>query len=205
MRNPALTEQKYHEKVSELVALGTVEAARALLGWSIVSMTGGARCSGLIVETEAYCRHGDEASHSRCGETERNRSMFLEAGHWYVYRSYGMHWCLNLVTGSAGVGEAVLIRAVRPIEGLNTMMHRRGSGRIRELNVSNGPGKVCQALGISKEFDGTSALYQAGCQLWIEPPLGASETIRATPRIGITRSSELPWRFLLENYCVPHD
>lgn len=200
----AVLQEKYNVQGNELVELGTVQAAQALLGWSIISTVDGVRCSGTIVETEAYCQYGDEASHSRCGETERNRSMFLDAGHWYVYRSYGVHWCLNFVTADSGIGEAVLIRSIAPLEGLDTMIVRRKLTNQSARGALNGPGKVCQALGISKNLDGESAFHRAGCQLWIEPPpphLNASESkvIRATPRIGITRSSDLPWRFLLEH------
>jgi len=166
-------------RAAALIALETVKVAQELLGWSIVSMVDGIRCSGIIVEAEAYCQHGDDASHSRSGETERNRSMFLNAGHWYVYRSYGVHWCLNLVAARAGTGEAVLIRSIVPAEGVASMMIRRNLVRKSIRDLSNGPGKVCQALSITKQFDGACAFYHPGCQLWIEPPLPGPRIIRS--------------------------
>jgi DNA-3-methyladenine glycosylase len=125
-------------------------AARRLLGCEIVRAIDGTQVRARIVETEAYDEH-DEASHTFKGRTARNDSMFLGAGHAYVYFTYGMHHCLNVVCGKEGFGSGVLIRAVEPLEGLEVMENRRGmSGR----NVTNGPGKVCQALGIDRALNG---------------------------------------------------
>lgn len=141
---------------------------------------------GLIVETEAYDR-ADPASHSYAGPTRRNRAMFGPPGHAYVYRSYGMHWCLNLVCGEEP-GGAVLIRALEPRDGLAAMRARRGIDAVALL--CRGPGRLCQALAITGEHD--AAPLDA-------PPfaisLGDPVPLATGPRIGITKAPEIPWRF----------
>ncbi len=174
------------------VVLGeTLFAARAMVGWRLLAADGS---GGLIVETEAYTED-DPASHSFRGPTARNRSMFLPAGHAYVYRSYGVHCCFNVVTGDGGAGEAVLIRAIEPRSGIEAMRERRGV--VEERLLCSGPGRLTQALGIDLSHDGVSLLGDGGLRLL--PPEGAVQPGRvvATTRIGITKGADLPRRFVL--------
>jgi DNA-3-methyladenine glycosylase len=143
---------------------------------------------GKIVEVEAY-HHEDPAAHGYRGRTERNASMFGPPGHAYVYRSYGIHWCVNFVCEPEGVADAVLIRALEPTHELDLMRQRRGIDDERLL--CSGPGRVCQALGITHEFDGL-ALDRTPFRL--EPRTEEPEVVRG-PRVGITRAADLPWRY----------
>lgn len=141
---------------------------------------------GIIAETEAY--HPTEpASHAHRGRTERNAAMFLGPGHVYVYRSYGIHWCLNFVCGE-DPGSAVLIRALEPLHGLDVMRERRGLADPRAL--CSGPGKLCQALAVTREHDGLPLDH---------PPFelreGRAKAVVTGPRIGITKAAATPWRF----------
>jgi DNA-3-methyladenine glycosylase len=143
---------------------------------------------GKIVEVEAY-HHEDPAAHGYRGRTERNASMFGPPGHAYVYRSYGIHWCVNFVCEPEGVADAVLIRALEPTHELGLMRQRRGIDDERLL--CSGPGRVCQALGITHEQDGL-ALDRTPFRL--EPRTEEPEVVRG-PRVGITRAADLPWRY----------
>jgi DNA-3-methyladenine glycosylase len=168
--------------------------ARELLGSIIISGLGGRRTAGRIVETEAYLGGVDPASHGyRLRRTARNQALFGSPGLWYVYLSYGIHWCANLVCRSEGMGSAVLLRAVEPIEGLEVMRERRGVAHDRLL--CSGPGKLCQALGITRGLDSTMmahspVLVQAG-------NLGSNGMVVVSPRIGITKAADWPLRFFL--------
>jgi DNA-3-methyladenine glycosylase len=145
---------------------------------------------GVIVEVEAY-HHTDPASHAYGGRTARNASMFGPAGHAYVYRSYGVHWCLNLVCGEDDVAEAVLLRALEPTHGLAEMRSRRGLDEPRLLCA--GPGRLCQALGVTGQHDGLAL---------DRPPFDirartSDVDVAAGLRVGITRAVDLPWRYVL--------
>ena len=143
---------------------------------------------GTIVELEAY-DHEDPAAHGYRGRTERNASMFGPPGHAYVYRSYGVHWCLNFVCEPVGTANAVLIRALEPVEGLEEMRARRGLESVRLL--CSGPGRLCQALGVTREHDGLP-LDQPPFEL---RPRKREVEVVSGPRIGITKAVEHTWRY----------
>ncbi|MCC6484354.1 MAG: DNA-3-methyladenine glycosylase [Armatimonadetes bacterium] len=167
----------------------TLAVARALPGKLLVSDIGNWRTAGRIVEVEAYVQD-DAASHSYRGQTPRNAPMFGPPGRVYVYYIYGNHWCLNFVSAPEGVGEAVLIRAIEPLQGLETMAERRRRQGKHEL--LSGPGKLCQAMGITGALNshpldvGPLQLLDDG---WDPGPLVE------TTRVGITSSADKPWRF----------
>lgn len=162
------------------------EVAPDLIGVTLVVNGAG----GAIVEVEAYDQE-DPASHGYRGRTRRNAAMFGPPGHAYVYRSYGIHWCLNLVCGEVGVAEAVLIRALEPTVGVDRQRRRRGVDELRAL--CSGPGKLCQALGVTREHDGLP-LDEPPFELL---PREAAPEIATGPRVGITRATELSWRYAL--------
>ncbi len=168
----------------EFFARSVHEVAPELIG-ATLAVDG---VGGVIVEVEAYDQD-DPASHGFRGPTTRTTSMFGPPGHAYVYRSYGIHWCLNLVCAPEGRADAALVRALEPTHGLEAMRERRGLDAARAL--CSGPGKLCQALGITHACDGL---------VLDEPPfeLVARESepkLAVGPRIGITRAAELPWRY----------
>lgn len=157
-------------------------------------------CSGRIVEVEAY-RSDEPASHTFRGRTARNAVMFGDAGHLYVYFSYGMHHCANVVTGRAGESQAVLLRGLVPLEGLDVIRFRRPAST-PTARLTDGPGKLCQALGIDLNANGTDLC--APGQLWIgddgvQPPTDPT----VTARIGITKAVDLPWRFVAPGPIAP--
>ena len=169
--------------------------ARDLLGATIISTTGGRRTGGIIVETEAYLGHDDPASHAYNGRLHQgNRSLYGAPGTWYVYRSYGIHWCANLVCDGMPAGGAVLLRGIIPGEGVETIRTRRGAVHPRDL--ANGPGKLCQALGITRALDG---LPMASAPVRILPASDPSGfRVLTTPRIGISKAVDWPLRFVGE-------
>jgi DNA-3-methyladenine glycosylase len=160
------------------------EVAPALIGATLLVDGVG----GIIVELEAY-HHTDPAAHSYGGETERNAVMFGPPGFVYVYRSYGIHWCLNFVCETKGSASAVLIRALEPMEGLAAMRQRRGQEDVRQL--CSGPGKLCQALGITRAHNG-GALDRPPFALYAP---STRPKIVTGPRIGITKAADRPWRY----------
>jgi len=168
--------------------------AAELLGTVVVSSVGGVLTAGRIVETEAYLGYDDPASHGyRHRRNTRNEALFGPPGSWYVYLSYGMHWCANLVCQRAGLASAVLLRALEPIDGMDVMRRRRGAAPNGEL--CSGPGKLCQALGITRELD--SVAMAGGPVVVLRSDPIAPGAIAATPRIGITKAADWPLRFHL--------
>ncbi len=166
------------------------QVAVDLLGCCLVHETLEGLTSGVIVETEAY-RPEDPACHAYMGPTMRNRNIFGRPGIAYVYLSYGIHKLLNAVCEGEGVGSAVLIRALRPLEGLETMRERRE----REMDLCDGPGRLTQSLNIDLAQDGTELTAPP---LYVERGDAPEGEIIATTRIGISRGTELPWRYLVE-------
>jgi DNA-3-methyladenine glycosylase len=170
----------------EFFARSVHEVAPDLIGATLLVDGVGGR----IVEVEAYAQE-DPASHGYRGKTVRNASMFGPSGRAYVYRSYGIHWCLNFVSGADGVPDAVLIRALEPTHGIPAQQARRGVEDLRAL--CSGPGKLCEALGVTREHDGLP-LDRAPFRL--EERAEVPEIVTG-PRIGITRATELSWRYAL--------
>jgi DNA-3-methyladenine glycosylase len=176
--------------IAELQAVlqaGSLTAAKGLLGWKLTCHSSEGVASGYIVETEAY-RADDPASHTYKGVDKRNAVMFGPAGGIYVYLSYGLHYCMNIVTGSDGIGEAVLIRAMEPVDGRELMMCRRRTAD--PLQLMSGPAKLTQALGVTLADNG---LY-LGEKLALEPGKVIDQVVQTT-RVGITKAAHQPWRF----------
>lgn len=185
----------------DFFARDTLTVARDLLGRLLVRELDGERLSGRIVEVEAYIGEEDQASHARFGRTARNAAMYGPPGHAYVYLIYGMHCCLNIVTEDEGFPAAVLIRALQPLEGIARMRaHRRTQA---DQRLTDGPGKLCQALAIDRRFDGAD-LCAPGSVLFLEAgfPL-ADEAVARGPRVGV-RGDEAaisaPWRFYVQGH-----
>ncbi|MCC6954782.1 MAG: DNA-3-methyladenine glycosylase [Deltaproteobacteria bacterium] len=180
----------------------TEEIARRLIGAMLVHESEQGLTSGRIVETEAYLAEADPASHSARGQTPRNAAMFGRAGHAYVYFIYGMYECMNVVTGPVGRGEAVLIRALEPKEGVPLMLRRRGIDSVE--NLCTGPGKLTIAMGITRALNGTS-LFRGPLRLTPADSSSADPkmNILASARVGVSTGQDLPLRFRLsENRFV---
>jgi DNA-3-methyladenine glycosylase len=171
----------------------TPDVAQDLLGCLLVRRIGGKKLSGRIVEVEAYRGSDDPASHSFRGLTKRSALMFGEAGHVYVFFSYGFHWCLNFTTEEEGQPGAVLIRALEPVEGVKQMMRNRGVSDAGRL--TDGPGKLTEALSIDGTFNGEDVTESKRLLV-----LGPREPvpIRASARIGISSGRERQWRYFVD-------
>ncbi len=177
----------------------TITVAKRLLGCYLVHLEGEETTLGRIVETEAYLVH-DPAAHSFIGKTKRNSVLFGPVGHAYVYFIYGRHYCFNVVTGREGMGEAVLIRALEPLQGILVMRKRRRTQKLTLL--CNGPARLTEALAITLSYNGIS-LFDGPLQmrssesLPSSAPLGDADIVQTT-RIGIVKARELPLRFYLK-------
>ena len=178
----------------------TLIVARELIGARLVRILDGVKLAGLITETEAYIGQTDLACHAKAGFTPRTAPMFGPPGHAYIYFTYGNHWMLNAVTEKEGFPAAVLIRAIQPIEGIEVMMERR-SGR-----DTLGPGKLTQALGITKSENNIN-LTEADSSLWIEAGIFIpNKSVTIGPRVGLNKTPQpwlsKPWRFLVTNHVI---
>ncbi len=169
-----------------------VIVAPQLLGKVLARETSDGLVRGRIVEVEAYTGESDPGSHAYRGPTPRNRVMFGPPGHVYVYISYGTHFCMNVVTDTTGVAGAVLLRALEPLSGIEIMEANRGHRR--QVDLCNGPGKLCQAFGITLAENGEDL---EGDRMWIEDDGFMAETVTTSTRIGLSSGRELPLRFFL--------
>ena len=194
-----MADQRRQRRGSEaewLTEASPAEAARELLGWTL-TVHGDVPVSGRIVETEAYEGESDPASHAANGPTPRNEVMYGPAGRLYVYRSYGIHWCANVVCRPSGEAGAALIRALEPTEGVAAMWERRPKARA-ERDLCSGPGKLCAALGITESDYGLD-LFARSSPVSLHPPnttavIEASQIV-VGPRIGISKAVDRPLRF----------
>jgi len=178
----------------------TLNVARELIGARLVRIDRGRKLIGLITEAEAYISEKDLACHCKAGRTPRTQVMYGEAGHAYVYFTYGNHWMLNVVTEKVDFPAAVLIRAIQPIEGVELMSKRR-NGR-----DTFGPGKLCQAMGITKRENGVD-LTETASGLWIEAGVQVPNSlVTKGPRVGLNKTPEpwlsKPWRFLVKGWKI---
>lgn len=174
------------------LARDSTEVAPDLLGCRLTSTTPDGAVTLVLTEVEAYAGESDPASHAFRGRTPRNAVMFGPAGHAYVYRSHGLHWCLNLVTGEPGTANAVLLRAGRVVDGVDLARSRRGA-QVVDRNLARGPGNLARALGVTGEDDGTSVLD--GPRLRLFPATAPAGSIVAGPRVGVTLAPDDPWRW----------
>lgn len=179
--------KSFYSRATELVA-------RELLGAVLVCESDTGTTSGRIVETEAYLGEHDLACHAAVGRTARTEPLYGDPGIAYVYFIYGVHWCFNAVTRRAGLPSAVLVRAVEPVDGINIMRRRRRAAQ-RDIDLTNGPGKLCQAMGITGAHN-RLPLQRPPIQILGGEPV-ADRDVRVTPRIGITQCADWPLRWVI--------
>lgn len=187
-RGGRILPREFYDRDTELVA-------RELLGAILECETPDGLAAGRIVETEAYPGDHDPACHAVFGRTERTWHLFDKPGTAYVYFIYGVHWCFNAVTREEGFGSAVLVRAIEPTAGL-ALMRRRRRAATRDRDLTNGPGKLCQALGIDGSHDGLSLAGRSPLRIRRGEPVPDGEVL-VSQRIGITRAADAPWRWFV--------
>jgi DNA-3-methyladenine glycosylase len=183
----SILKREFYDRETETVA-------REMLGTILECRTGQGIASGIIVETEAYIGEDDPACHAAVGRTRRTEPLYGRPGLSYVYFIYGVHWCFNAVTRARGLPSAVLVRALQPLDGVDLMKQRRGP-RINTFNLTNGPGKLCAALGIDGSLNGVS-LQRGPLVIREGEPVEPSQIVRTT-RIGITKAAEWPLRYYI--------
>jgi len=169
----------------------SLDLARSLLGKLLVMGTGPSAVGGYIVEVEAYIGEEDPACHAAVGRTERNAVMHGPAGRAYIYFTYGMHYCFNVVSGRSGSPEAVLIRALEPAFGLRAMRRRRGAS-VRDLDLARGPARLCRALGLDDAANGSDLRKPP---LFLSRGRPAPRILGVSARVGIRKGLDRPWRF----------
>jgi DNA-3-methyladenine glycosylase len=184
---PRVLPREFYDRDTEIVA-------REMLGAVLECTTGRGTASGIIVETEAYIGEHDPACHAAAGRTRRTEPLYGRPGISYVYFIYGVHWCFNAVTRAEGLPSAVLVRAVEPLAGIDLMRERRGP-KVHGANLTNGPGKLCAALGIDGKMNGLS-LQRGSLVVREGSTLDSSEIVTRT-RIGITKAAEWPLRYYI--------
>jgi DNA-3-methyladenine glycosylase len=176
------------------LARPVLEVAPELLGWRVTD----GEVTLRLTEVEAYDGQGlDPGSHAHRGRTPRNSVMFGPPGHAYVYFTYGMHWCLNVVTGPDGVATAVLLRAGEVVDGIDVARARRPAAR-RDVELASGPARLAQALGVDGSFLGVDMLDPTGPLRLLPPGPGPDGAVRTGPRVGLSAAADLPWRFWLD-------
>jgi DNA-3-methyladenine glycosylase len=186
---PRILPRSFYDRETETVA-------REMLGTILECRTDAGVASGIIVETEAYIGEHDPACHAAAGRTRRTEPLYGRPGLSYVYFIYGVHWCFNAVTRGEGLPSAVLVRAIQPVEGIELMRERRGP-KVRGVNLTNGPGKLCAALGIDGSMNAQS--LQRGQIVIREGSRIADNRIVEGPRIGITKAADWPLRFFIRD------
>lgn len=173
----------------------TIDVAKSLLGKKFIRKINNNILSGIIVETEAYTGKDDPSAHSYNGITKRNEIMFAGGGYAYIYFIYGNYFCFNVTTSTKDAGHAVLIRGIEPVDGIEHMKQRRNQTKITEL--TNGPGKICQALGIDISLNGIDVTNND--ELFITEGINHNFKISVSPRIGISKAEDLPHRFFIHD------
>jgi DNA-3-methyladenine glycosylase len=186
---PRILPRSFYDRETEIVA-------REMLGAVLECRTDDGVASGIIVETEAYVGEHDPACHAAAGRTRRTEPLYGRPGLSYVYFIYGVHWCFNAVTRGEGLPSAVLVRAIQPVDGVDLMRERRGP-EVRGVNLTNGPGKLCAALGIDGTMNAQS--LQRGPIVIREGSRVTDDQIVEGPRIGITKAADWPLRFFIRD------
>ena len=195
---PQPAPEGHSEALRDALSRSAPEVAAQLLGWRLRSTTADGTVCVVLTEVEAYAGAADPASHAFRGRTSRNSIMFGEAGHLYVYFSYGMHWCANVVCGPPGEAAAVLLRAGRVVEGVDLASLRREGGRRSALahrQLARGPACLTQALGIDASCSGVDLL--SGGSPSLTPPDVAPQEVSYGPRVGVSLAADQPWRYWL--------
>jgi DNA-3-methyladenine glycosylase len=188
---------RYQKLPRQFYLQPTLRVARKLIGKYLIREIGRTHLIGKIVEVEAYLGSKDPASHAFRGQTPRNEVMFRQGGHMYVYFTYGMHFCSNVVTEAEGIGHAVLLRAVEPVHGMEIMARNRAltvQSEVDARQLCSGPAKLCEAFAITR---GENAIDLCGKQMWIAEDIvdRKRQPVHTSSRVGITRGREHAWRF----------